>query len=350
MSKESRRRFAQLNEEAQRKQAQLVDSLLDAMEDGNEYGSIVAKTPRHPLDLVTEARRALAEIEVIRRRPCLCYIANVVKPSADAAITLLDHLPFAEMVAGVEAGAREVDILLVTPGGSAEQVIQFVDALRTRFDTVEFLLPYMAMSAGTLWALSGDRIWMDRRAYLGPIDPQVVSKDGNYVPAQALLALLNEIQQKGQEALKKGQQPPWSYIILLREMDQRQLGAAMTSSQYVVTLATKLLASYKFRSWTAHRSTGQPVTEDDRRQRAQEVATQLSSHEQWKIHGHAISRAVAETEVRLLIDFPESVPGLERAMRRLWALIRYGFDRAPIAKMLFSQKYSYVRGAAKTTP
>ena len=62
MSKESRRRFAQLNEEAQRKQAQLVDSLLDAMEDGNEYGSIVAKTPRHPLELVTEARRALAEI------------------------------------------------------------------------------------------------------------------------------------------------------------------------------------------------------------------------------------------------------------------------------------------------
>lgn len=186
-----------------------MDSLLDAMEDGNEYGSIVFKTPRQEMDLVSEARRALAEIESIRRRPCLCYIANVIKPSADAAITGLDHLPFAEMVTKVEPGVREVDILLVAPGGSAEQVIQFVDALRSRFGTVEFLLPYMAMSAGTLWALSGDRIWMDQRAYLGPIDPQVVSKDGNYVPAQALLALLNEIQQKGEEALKNGQKPPW---------------------------------------------------------------------------------------------------------------------------------------------
>ena len=137
-----------------------------------------------------------------------------------------------------------------------------------------------------------------------------------------------------------------------QQMAENFLGAEppMTSSQYVITLATKFLASYKFRSWSIHKSSGQPVTEEHRRIRAGEVATQLCSHEQWKVHGHAISRDVAEKEVRLQIDFPESVPGLERALRRLWALVRYGFDRAPIAKMLFSQKYSYVRGAAKTTP
>jgi hypothetical protein len=190
---------------------------------------------------------------------------------------------------------------------------------------------------------------MDQRAYLGPIDPQVVAKDGSYVPAQALLAVLNEIQQKGEEALRKGQKPPWSYIVLLREMDQRQLGAAMTSSKYVISLATKFLVSYKFRSWTTHRS-GQPVTEEQRQNRAAEVAAQLCSHELWKIHGHGISRDVAEKEVRLQIDRPESVPRLERAMRRLWALLRYANDRAPIAKMLFSQKYAYVRADVKTQP
>jgi len=46
----------------------------------------------------------------------------------------------------------------------AEQVTLFVDAIRAKFQSVEFILPYKAMSAGTLWALSGERIWMDRRA------------------------------------------------------------------------------------------------------------------------------------------------------------------------------------------
>src|SRR5262249_42703374 len=153
-----------------------------------------------------------------------------------------DHLPFVEMIAGVAPEARAVDVFLATPGGSGQQVTQFVEALRGRFDSVEFIVPYKAMSAGTLWALSGDRIWMDGRAYLGPIDPQVTGKDGNFVPAQALLTLLNMIQGAGQDALSKGQQPPWSYVVLLKEMDQRQLGAALTGSGWVIGQASQFLS------------------------------------------------------------------------------------------------------------
>jgi Serine dehydrogenase proteinase len=202
-----------------------VASLLDEMVDGNEYGSIVALRPENG-DLVPELRRGITELEAIRGRRCICYVANVIKDLQDTSISASDHLPFNEMVDKVSDG-EAVDVFLVTPGGFAEQVTLFVDALRSKFKSVEFILPYKAMSAGTLWALSGERIWMDRRACIGPVDPQVPSSDNRLVPAQALLTLLEKIQTTGNEALKRKQNPPWAYIRLLDQMDQRQLGAAL---------------------------------------------------------------------------------------------------------------------------
>lgn len=323
------------------RQPQKVPSLLDRMEDGNEYGSIVGLVPdTNGHDLVPELRRALAAIEIIRGRPCICYVANIVKDVPDTAIVAADHLPFAEMVGRVDLAATDVDVFLATPGGSAEQVIQFVEALRKRFKSVEFLIPYKAMSAGTLWALSGDRIWMDERAFLGPIDPQVLSKDGRYVPAQALLSLLSRIQKDGQAALQQGQQPPWSDVVLLRELDPRQIGAALSASQYSITMARSYLKDYKFKGWVKHKD-GRPVTAAERESRAHNVGEQLCSHDRWKAHGHTISRDVLWQELKVLIEHPAS--DLERAMRRMWALLVYTFDRTSTSKILLSQRYAFVR-------
>jgi len=51
------------------------------------------------------------------------------------------------------------------------------------------------MSAGTIFAMSGDEIVMTNSSYIGPVDPQVPNKDGVYVPAQAILTLINKFQQ-----------------------------------------------------------------------------------------------------------------------------------------------------------
>ena len=318
-----------------------VESLLDVMVDGNEYGSIVSLVPTNP-DIIVEIRRGIAEIEQIRGRPCVLYVANQIKDVKETAIHASDHLPFCEMVGQIAADQKKLDIFISTPGGSGEQVNLFVEALRPRFDEVDFLVPYKAMSAGTLWAFSGNRIWMDSRAFLGPLDPQVPSKDGNYVPAQSLLTLLQKIQDDGQAALAKKENPPWSLIRLLDVMDQKQLGAAMSATQYVVNMATTYLERFKFSTWLKHHD-GAPVTPEQRRERAEWVAKELASHERWRAHGHAISRDVLWGELKLKIDRPEDVPGLQRAMRRLWALVYYAFDKLPVVKMIVSGHYSFVR-------
>ena len=49
-----------------------------------------------------------------------------------------------------------------------------------------FWCPIFAMSAGTILVMSGDDIYMDYYAVLGPIDPQVRNQNGTYVPSWAI--------------------------------------------------------------------------------------------------------------------------------------------------------------------
>jgi membrane-bound ClpP family serine protease len=243
---------------------------------------------------------------------------------------------------------KKVDVFLATGGGLAQQVVKFVGNLRARFEEVDFLIPSSAMSAGTLFALSGDRVWMNPHACLGPIDPQIPTRDGRFVPAQALLFLVSELQKQGQEALAKGDPPPWTAVRIIDTIDKKELGDAMTASEYSATMATQFLNDYKLRHWTKTESTGTVVTAEFRKRRAREVGEALARHDRWKSHGHAISREVLWNEIRLRIDIPDMA--LERAIRRTWAICHWVFDRLPVHKMMLSQNYTYLRHSAPVPP
>ena len=320
-------------------QKRLVNSLLDVMQDGREYESLVDVTPQN-MNFRDELRRVISDIEAVRHRPLMVYAANVINAPAGSSpdITYVDDLPFSEMVSAIPAAADALDILIVTPGGSAHQVSQFVNHVRPRFDHVSFIIPYMAMSAGTIWALSGNEIWMDARAFIGPIDPQVPNKDGRFVPAQAILALLKEIQTKGQGNIDNGSNPDWSDIMILQNMDAKEIGNALSLSKYSIQLTAEYLKLYKFRDWV--HSNGTPATDAERAATADKVANLLCSHEHWRTHTHGISRDVAHSELGLKISHPEDVPGLERAVRRFWAILYWLFDNSDTMKVFISGQYS----------
>ena len=138
-------------------------SLLDVMKDGREFESLISYQYNN-LNIVGEIRRSINEIKATRHNPVLCYIANVVHNNINNSIDGTDDLPFNEMVASVPSECKEVDIVLVTPGGLANQVNNFVNALRPRFDKVNFIVLNMAMSAGTIFIMSGDEIVMSKQS------------------------------------------------------------------------------------------------------------------------------------------------------------------------------------------
>lgn len=80
-----------------------------------------------------------------------------------------------------------IDIILHTPGGLVLASQQIAKALVKHEAPVTVFIPHYAMSGGTLIALSGDKIFMDENAVLGPLDPQV----GEY-PAVSILEAIKQ--------------------------------------------------------------------------------------------------------------------------------------------------------------
>lgn len=66
-----------------------------------------------------------------------------------------------------------IAVILDTAGGVVEVVERMAVALRHAYRDVTVIVPDRAMSAGTIFALSADRIMMDYLSCLGPVDPQI---------------------------------------------------------------------------------------------------------------------------------------------------------------------------------
>ena len=325
------------------KSEMVVTSFLDSMVDGREYLSI-AGLQNVNVDLGSEIRRSIGEIETIRKRPLICYVSNVLNRNITQSVSIdnSDDIPFLEMLKNVPIDRKEIDIILVTPGGSAETVDFLVKQIRSRFENVTFILPYMSMSAGTIFCLSGDELVMDENAFFGPIDPQVISKNGRFVPAQSISTLLADIQTRGQEQIKKGQNPNWTDIQILNNLDAKEIGNAINASKLSTNLVSNYLENYKFKYWCEHHD-GTPVTDEERKNRAKEIAAQLCEHSLWLSHSSRISRDMAWDTCKLKITHPEEIDGLARAIKRFWALISLSLENTMIAKMFVSSNYMLFR-------
>lgn len=325
-----------------------VTSLLDNMVEGREYESII-KLDNIEVDLGAEITRSINEISKIRNRPIVCYVSNVINPSIKSSISIdaADDKPFHEMLNSIPSGEKELDIIIVTPGGSAEIVANHVNRIRQRFEHVGFIIPYMAMSAGTIFCLSGDDLIMDENAFIGPIDPQVPSKDGRYVPAQAVTTLINDIQERGQEQLKSGEQPNWTDIQILRNLDPKEIGNSINASQFSISLVSQYLENYKFRTWINHKD-GRVVTAHEKRARATEIAGTLCKHSLWLSHSRRISREMVTTECKLNVTYPESIDGLNIAIKKFWALMTFTLERTSMTKIFASNNYLLIRNEQPT--
>ena len=84
-----------------------------------------------------------------------------------------DKTGFMSAVHGLDR-TRGVDLILHTPGGDLAATESIVDYLRSMFGTnIRAIVPQLAMSAGTMIALSCRAVVMGKHSSLGPFDPQM---------------------------------------------------------------------------------------------------------------------------------------------------------------------------------
>lgn len=186
-------------------------------------------------------------------------------------------------------------VLLTTRGGSAEMVERYVNILRYHYSEINFIVPDYAYSAGTIFCMSGDSIHMDYASVLGPIDPQVPNKDNKYVAALGYLDKVNEFIAKAAAGNLTNAELIW-----LKEIDLGELRSFEQARDLTIDLLKKWLVVYKFKNWNEHHD-GRPVTPEDKEQRAEDIAKELSDNNKWKSHGKGIT--ISElTKLKLKIE------------------------------------------------
>lgn len=211
-----------------------------------------------------------------------------------------------EMVADA-AKELEIDtlnIILDTGGGSVEAVEKMVEINRYHFSTVNFYVPDKAMSAGTIFCMSGDSIYMDYSSSLGPIDPQVMSEEGRWVPALGYL-------DKYDELIKKSKENTISDVEFARfqSIDLAQLSRYEQAKHLSIDLLKRWLVEFKFKDWNKHSSDGSPVTPDQKTTRASEVAGKLMDTSIWRSHGRMIGINTLTDQLKLKIeDYSDNAP------------------------------------------
>jgi hypothetical protein len=197
----------------------------------------------------------------------------------------------------VDPKQNKLIVIITTLGGYIEIVQRIVDTLRHHYKFVEFIIPNYAYSAGTVLVMSGDAIHMDYYSRLGPIDPQVETKDGQSVPALGYLIQWERLLAKAQS----GAMTVPEIQVMLR-FDQAALYKYEQARELSIALLEEWLAKYKFKNWKNTKTRGLKVTTSMRKHRAKEIATELNNTNRWHVHGYGISMEVLQKKLKLVID------------------------------------------------
>jgi len=226
-----------------------------------------------------------------------------------------------------------VAVILDTPGGVVEVVERMVTALRHVYRDLTVIVPDRAMSAGTIFALSADRIMMDHLSSLGPIDPQI-ERDGKLVPA---LSYLNQFERLNKKA-QAGALTTAEYA-LVSKLDLGELYQFEQARELSIELLIKWLSSYKFKNWTRTEIQQLEVTSEMKEERANEIAALLNNPERWHSHGRAIDMRTLQEEVGLKIDNLADNPDLHKDIRDYFELLKDYMHREQLISFIHTREY-----------
>ncbi|MBI4056144.1 MAG: ATP-dependent Clp protease proteolytic subunit, partial [Elusimicrobia bacterium] len=159
------------------------------------------------IDLVR--RKYLSQLAAYTGRDTILYATKWTDPIGVSPNTLSitdeDVQAFMEVVYGLKSG--NLDLILHSPGGSAEATEAIVTYIRSKFKDIRVIVPQAAMSAATMLACASNIIVLARHSSMGPVDPQMILQTQlgiRVVPAQAILDQFELAKRECQDSKKLG--------------------------------------------------------------------------------------------------------------------------------------------------
>jgi hypothetical protein len=282
-----------------------------------------------PLTLNTEAQRTLGDLLTQLENHLGADVLTLVGPIRDG----VEHKVRNALEPMPDKRTR-LAVMLQTGGGVVEVAERMVNIIRHFYAEVVFIIPDVAMSAGTVFAMSGDSIMMDYFSCLGPIDPQV-ERDGKLVPALSYLVQYDRLIQKASE----GKLTDAEFAILSR-FDLAELHQFEMARDLSIELLVGWLARYKFKDWTVTETRQHPVTPEYKEERARDIANVLMNNRRWGSHGRGIPmKVLREAEINLHIDDFAQSPELALVIRKYYGLVVDYMARNGIPHMAHSRMF-----------
>lgn len=261
----------------------------------------------------------IKKIETLTNRPLIVYAANTRRGGFNVpnAIDDSDITGFSDLIEGINE--KELDILLHSPGGSAEATERIVNLLRSNFTHIRFLVPNAAYSAATMLALCGDEILMDERSTLGPIDPQIIivtPQGQTAAPVQDILDGFERIKR----ILKDDPGLLGAYLPLLQNYDLHIFEFCENAKSLARSLAKEWLEKYMLKDLS------------DRKDKAEFIAEKLGDHKEYLSHRRTLGIQKCK-DLGLVIRDLRETPDLRKEAWTLYCLIELYFDRSQCVKL-----------------
>ncbi|HLP44522.1 MAG TPA: serine dehydrogenasease [Candidatus Kapabacteria bacterium] len=239
---------------------------------------------------------------------------------------------FIENLEEIPQRKKNLTLILNTTGGKVEVVEKFVDITRCHYEEVYFVVPDYALSAGTIFCMSGDKIFMDYSSSLGPIDPQVFNGK-NWVPALGYLDQVEKLIEKAKDNTLTNAE-----FAILQNLDLATLSAYEQAKNLTITLLKEWLVKYKFRDWKKHKE-GSAVTEKEKEKRAEEIANMLGDNKLWHSHGRMIGINKLEKVLKLKIEDYTKEDDLRKKIRSYNDMIVHYIAKSDFPFFLHSKKW-----------
>lgn len=223
------------------------------------------------------------------------WLHKVGLPSELFSLNDADKNGFMSAIHQLDRG-KGLDLVLHTPGGEIAATESLVDYLRSMFGTdIRAIVPQLAMSAGTMIALSCRSVLMGKESSLGPIDPQIGG-----IPAHGVI---EEFKRASEEiAVDPSKIPVWQPII----------------AKYTPTLVGEcekatLWAQEIVKAWLI---SGMFAGDAKAEKKAARIVTELSDHAETKSHSRHISMEKAR-EIGIVVEQLEKDNELQDAVLSL---------------------------------
>ena len=92
--------------------------------------------------------------------------------------------------------SEDMHVMLSTPGGDGETAIRLIRQAQSRCKDLTVIVPDQAKSAGTLFVLGANHIYMGPTSDLDPVDPQFLLADGSLVAGKAIIAAVEDAERR----------------------------------------------------------------------------------------------------------------------------------------------------------